>query len=127
MKNQTKIIFDGNCPFCNNFITVANLRKNLANVVFLNARDNREAQKIIKKTFYKYKHLKYIDLSADFRIQNHQIYKKNYGINHKAKNLIKESIYAISEFSRFKINIKQKEIRKIFKKEPKNILDKNLI
>mgnify|MGYP001431896711 CR=1 FL=1 len=71
-------------------------------LVFLSL-PNGEAQKIIKKTFYKYKKLKYIDLSADFRIQNLNIYKKNYGIDHKAKNLIKNSIYSISEFSRSKI------------------------
>ena len=82
--------------------SIKNVNWKKIDLVFLSL-PTGEAQKIIKKTFYKYKHLRYIDLSADFRISNHQIYKKNYGINHKAKNLIKESIYAISEFSRFKI------------------------
>ena len=59
---------------------------------------NGEAQKIIKKTFNKYKKLKYIDLSADFRITDHKIYSKNYKIKHKAPELIKHSIYSISEF-----------------------------
>ena len=71
-------------------------------LVFLSL-PNGEAQKIIRKTFYKFNHLKYIDLSADFRIQDPKIYKKNYGIDHKAKNLIKDSIYSISEFSKSKI------------------------
>jgi len=71
-------------------------------LVFLSL-PNGEAQKIIKKTFNKYKQLKYIDLSADFRIKNTNIYKKNYGINHKAKNLIKYAIYSVSEFTKSKI------------------------
>ena len=41
-------------------------------------------KKIIKKLFYKYQKLKYIDLSADFRIKNLNIYFKNYKIKHKA-------------------------------------------
>ena len=72
---------------------------NKINVVFLSL-PNGEAQKIVKRTFYKFKHLKYIDLSADFRIQSSKIYKKNYGINHKAKDLIKNAIYSISEFTK---------------------------
>ena len=71
-------------------------------LVFLSL-PNGEAQKIIKKTFNKYKQLKYIDLSADFRIKNPIIYKKNYGINHKAKKLIKYAIYSVSEFTKSKI------------------------
>ncbi|MBL6857427.1 MAG: N-acetyl-gamma-glutamyl-phosphate reductase [Pelagibacteraceae bacterium] len=63
---------------------------------------NGEAQKIIKD-LYGYKHLKFIDLSADFRIENSKIYKKWYSINHKAKNLISESIYSIPEFTKEKI------------------------
>ena len=58
---------------------------------------NGEAQKIIKQLFLKYKHLKFIDLSADFRLENAQIYKKWYKKNHKAKNLIKHSKYSIAE------------------------------
>jgi N-acetyl-gamma-glutamyl-phosphate reductase len=64
---------------------------------------NGEAQKIIKKKFYKFKHIKFIDLSADFRITNKSIYKKNYKINHKAPKLINESLYSISEFNKKRI------------------------
>ena len=46
-------------------------------LVFLSL-PNGEAQKIIKKTFYKYKNIKYIDLSADFRITNSKNYFKTY-------------------------------------------------
>ena len=53
---------------------------------------------IIKKLFNKYKHLRFIDLSADFRITDPLIYKKNYKKKHKAVSLIKNSIYSISEF-----------------------------
>ena len=66
-------------------------------LVFLSL-PNGDAQKIIKTKFNKYEHLKFIDLSADFRLTNHKQYFKTYKINHKAKNLIKYSIYSISEF-----------------------------
>jgi len=59
---------------------------------------NGEAQKLIKKKFSKYKNLKFIDLSADFRINNHDKYKKIYKLKHKAQSLVKKSIYSISEF-----------------------------
>jgi len=59
---------------------------------------NGEAQKIIKKIYYKYKNIKFIDLSADFRITDPNKYRKNYKKKHKAIKLIKDSIYAISEF-----------------------------
>ena len=84
---------------------ISSLKKidwNNLDLVFLSL-PNGEAQKIIKKTFYKYKNIKYIDLSADFRINNPKIYFKNYGIRHKAKDLIKHSIYSISEFNSNKI------------------------
>jgi len=63
---------------------------------------NGEAQKIIKKLFY-YKHLKFIDLSADFRVDDPNQYKYWYSRNHAAKNLINESIYSIPEFTKEKI------------------------
>ncbi len=58
---------------------------------------NREAQKIIMK-YKKNSHVKFIDLSADFRIENAKDYKQWYKLNHLAKKLIKYSLYAISEF-----------------------------
>ena len=61
---------------------------------------NGEAQKIIKKYYFKNKNIKFIDLSADFRITNPKIYKKNYKINHKAINLIDHSMYSIPEFTK---------------------------
>ena len=59
---------------------------------------NGEAQKIINKLFYKYKKIKFIDLSADFRITDPNRYRKSYKRKHKAIKLIKDSIYSISEF-----------------------------
>ncbi len=79
-----------------------NINWNNIDLVFLSL-PNGEAQKIIKKTFYIFKHLKYIDLSADFRIEDPKIYFENYKIKHKAKELINNSIYSISEFCRNKI------------------------
>ena len=66
-------------------------------IVFLSL-PNGEAQKIIKKIYDKYKKVKFIDISADFRIVDRIKYKKNYKKEHQAPSLIKYSVYAISEF-----------------------------
>ena len=63
---------------------------------------NGEAQKIVKGLF-KFSHLKFIDLSADFRIEDSAKFKTWYSLNHKAKNLIDKSIYSIPEFTKEKI------------------------
>ena len=76
---------------------------NKLDLVFLSL-PNGEAQKIIKKYYYKYKNLKFIDLSADFRLNNLNTYKKYYKIKHNAKNLLKRSIYSIPELSGKEIN-----------------------
>ncbi len=68
-------------------------------LVFLSL-PNGEAQKIINLHYYKNKKLKFIDLSADFRINDYRIYEKNYKIKHKAKKLINKSLYSIPEFSK---------------------------
>jgi len=49
--------------------SVSNVDWNIINLVYLSL-PNGEAQKLIKRTFNKYPELKYIDLSADFRITN---------------------------------------------------------
>jgi N-acetyl-gamma-glutamyl-phosphate reductase len=72
-------------------------------LVFLSL-PNGEAQKLIKRVYYQYKNIKFIDLSADFRIKNPVEYKKNYKLNHVAPKLISDSIYAISEFVKKNIN-----------------------
>ncbi len=79
--------------------SVKNINWDKLDLVFLSL-PNGDAQKIIKKTFNKNKKLKYIDLSADFRIKDPLVYYKNYKIKHKAKNLIKNSLYSISEFNK---------------------------
>ncbi len=58
---------------------------------------NGESQKLIRDNFFKNKRLKFIDLSADFRLTSPTIYEKNYKIKHKAKELIKNSVYSIPE------------------------------
>ena len=58
---------------------------------------NGEAQKLIKRNIKRI-NTKFIDLSGDFRIRNPNEYKKWYGLNHVAKNLISKSIYSVSEF-----------------------------
>ena len=83
--------------------SVKKINWNNLDLVFLSL-PNGEAQNIIKKKFNKYKKLKFIDLSADFRITNHKTYSKFYKIKHKAPKLIKHSIYSISEFNKKNIN-----------------------
>ena len=83
--------------------SVNNINWNTLNLVFLSL-PNGEAQKLIKKYYRKYDNLKFIDLSADFRITNSLIYKKNYKIKHKAKKLIKSSLYSIPELNKEKVD-----------------------
>tara|TARA_Y100000816_G_scaffold261018_1_gene217697 strand:+ start:339 stop:1376 length:1038 start_codon:yes stop_codon:yes gene_type:complete len=77
---------------------------NKLDLVFLSL-PNGEAQKIIKKNYSKFKNLKFIDLSADFRISSGKKYEGIYNIKHKSKDLINKSLYSIPELSK-------KEIRK---------------
>ncbi len=71
--------------------------KNL-DLVFLSL-PNGEAQKLIKRHYKKNDNLKFIDLSADFRITNIKLYRKNYKIKHKAKSYIKNSFYSLPELN----------------------------
>ncbi len=75
---------------------IKNINWEIIDVIFLSLPDG-EGQKFIKKN-YKHKHVKFIDLSGDFRIREPEIYKYWYKKNHKAKDLIKNSIYSVSEF-----------------------------
>ncbi len=77
--------------------SINNIDWNKVDLAFLSL-PNGEAQKIIAKIFHKYQKIKFIDLSADFRIKDAKKYELNYNIKHKAKKLIKNSIYSISEF-----------------------------
>ena len=68
-------------------------------LVFLSL-PNGEAQKLIKKIYYKNEKLRFIDLSADFRIYNTKIFKKNY--NYKFNCLLHNSLFNLGTFfSRF--------------------------
>ena len=82
--------------------SVKSINWNKLDLVFLSL-PNGEAQKLISNTYYKFNHLKYIDLSADFRLTNANIYKKVYKQKHKAIKLIKNSIYSICELKKKKI------------------------
>ena len=74
----------------------------ILDLVFLSM-PNGEAQKLIKRLYNKNKKLKFIDLSADFRITDYKIYEKNYKIKHGAKNLINSALYSIPELSKNKV------------------------
>ena len=64
---------------------ISSVNWNKIDLLFLSL-PNGEAQILISKLYNKYQNLKFIDLSADFRLQNANIYKKTYHNNHKAKN-----------------------------------------
>ena len=68
--------------------------------IIFTALPNGEAQKIAKQIP---ENIKLIDLSADFRLKDAYEYKKWYGVDHNCKNLIKNSIYSITEFNRNKL------------------------
>ena len=44
--------------------------------------------------------VKIIDLSADFRIKDVEVYEKWYGIKHKSPSYIKEAVYGLCEINR---------------------------
>jgi len=69
------------------------------NVIFT-ALPNGEAQRIAKIIPH---NVRLIDLSADFRLKNYRDYESWYKKKHACINLIKESVYAVSEFSRKQI------------------------
>ena len=58
------------------------------------------SNKYVKKYFNK---IKIIDLSADFRLDNFDVYKKNYGNKHECKEYLKKFIYGLAEINRDKI------------------------
>ena len=86
---------------------ITNLNKvNWSNIdVLFTALPPGQSQSLAKNL--KDRKLKIIDLSADFRLSDTVIYKKFYKKDHKAKDLINKSVYALPEFSkkfkRFKI------------------------
>ena len=63
---------------------------------------------IIAKKLLKFQNLRIIDLSADFRLDRESEYKKFYLKKHRAANLLKYSIYSLSEH--VKENIKNYRI-----------------
>ena len=72
-------------------IGIKNINWNKIHILFTSL-PNGEAQKIAKLVP---DHVKMIDLSADFRLDDYRLYKKWYGINHKCKKLINKSIYKL--------------------------------
>ncbi|HPD18087.1 MAG TPA: N-acetyl-gamma-glutamyl-phosphate reductase [Candidatus Goldiibacteriota bacterium] len=62
---------------------------------------NVEAMSYVNKAMKK--GLRVIDLSADFRIKNPSLYRKYYKVEHKYKNLLKKSVYGLTELFRDQI------------------------
>ena len=103
-KNLGKSIKNFDKRINKNLPKISNLVKvnwNKVDLLFLSL-PNGMAQKIVKK-LYHHEYLKFIDLSADFRIKDFSKYKTWYSIIHKAKDLINKSIYSIPEFTKSEI------------------------
>ena len=60
-----------------NISSIDKIDWSILDLIFLSL-PNGEAQNIIKKTYHKFNNLKYIDLSADFRLKNKNTYFRNY-------------------------------------------------
>ena len=58
------------------------------------------SNKYVKKYFDK---INIIDLSADFRLDSFDVYKKNYGNEHECKEYLNNFIYGLAEINRDKI------------------------
>ena len=69
--------------------------------VIFTALPNGEAQEISKKLL---SNNTLIDLAADFRLSNKEKFKKFYSKSHKSPQLLKKSIYSLSEFVKKNIN-----------------------
>ena len=69
---------------------------NKADTVFLALPHNISNEYV--KLFYN--KVQIIDLSADFRLDDYEIYKENYGTNHSCPTLLKDFIYGLPEFNR---------------------------
>lgn len=70
-----------------------------SDVVFL-ALPHKTAQDTVAEIYGK---CKIIDLSADYRLDDVDTYKKYYGLEHNHKDLLKKSVYGAPEFFRDKI------------------------
>jgi len=69
---------------------------NTAHTVFL-ALPHSVSNEYVKLFYDK---IQIIDLSADFRLDDYEIYKENYGMNHSCPSLLKDFIYGLPEFNR---------------------------
>ncbi len=57
-------------------------------------------QEITKKVLAEHPKIKFIDMSADFRLDNAETYKTWYGHEHQARDLQKEAVYGLTEHYR---------------------------
>ena len=69
---------------------------NIAETVFL-ALPHSVSNEYVKLYYNK---IQIIDLSADFRLDDYEIYKKNYGTKHSCPDLLENFIYGLPEFNR---------------------------
>tara|TARA_B100001173_G_scaffold148648_1_gene128905 strand:- start:92 stop:1114 length:1023 start_codon:yes stop_codon:yes gene_type:complete len=69
---------------------------NIADTVFL-ALPHSVSNEYVNLFFNK---IQIIDLSADFRLDDYEVYKENYGTKHTCPELLKSFIYGLPEFNR---------------------------
>ncbi len=79
-----------------------NINFNNIDLLFL-ALPHKISQEYIGTKINNFKKLKIIDLSADFRLDNQEVYLQNYDIKHSCPHLLKEFTYGLSEINFNKI------------------------
>ena len=84
-----KRISDDNLPHLDKF---NNLDFNSIDIVFL-ALPHKVSQAFINENQSALSNLKIVDLSADFRLDNVDIYKKNYNVEHTCPDLLSKFVY----------------------------------
>ena len=82
------------CIFCN----VDDIDFSCIDVVFF-ATPHGVAQQTIEK-IWGYQHLRIIDLSADFRIKDIELWERYYNQKHQAPTLLEQAVYGLPEFNR---------------------------
>ncbi len=65
-------------------------------VIFL-AVPHTKSMAMVARLMAAHPRLKIIDLSADFRIQDRQLYEDNYGVSHDCPHLISDAVYGLPE------------------------------
>jgi N-acetyl-gamma-glutamyl-phosphate reductase len=79
---------------------------NDSDVIFITRQHGRflnETALLVLESIDKKKDIKFIDLSADFRLKDTDLYKQWYGVDHKHKDILRKAVYGLPELYKNKI------------------------